>query len=116
MDIYSIIDSAVMIACRSQYKQRLGAVLLNRGKVIAVGHNKVYTEPVYPGYFSVHAECDVLKKGVGDCLCVIRLLNSDLIKLGMARPCYKCMKRIKKSGVKVLYFSNWNGDIEMLKL
>jgi cytidine deaminase len=37
-------------------------------------------------------------------------------KLGMAKPCPNCLRYLRESGVKVVYYSDSRGDIQMEKI
>ena len=84
------------------------------------GHNKTKQHPIllkkYKLY-STHAECDVIlkSKNEGNILIVVRVRRQDG-KFTMAKPCKKCMSFIKDSGIKKIWFTNWNGELEFLKV
>jgi deoxycytidylate deaminase len=62
------------------------------------------------GFTSLHAECSALMRAkCGDKLIVVRLLKND--DLSCSKPCDKCMKYIKKQGIKEIYYINWDGEL-----
>ncbi len=63
-------------------------------------------------YYSIHAEymaCKKATKTKGCSLLVIRLKEN---KFEMSKPCDCCMGVITDSGIKKIYYSNQNGEIE----
>ena len=64
----------------------------------------------------MHAEMNVLRFAKpGDVLEVIRFRKCNH-ELTMAKPCDLCMSEIKKSGIKKVRYTNWNGDWETIIL
>lgn len=105
-------------------KNKMGAILVIKGKIVARGFNSTKSHPLQKLYniertdisdgapHYLHAEMDVLKR-VKD----LDLKNSELFvyhvnKNGeqkMARPCAACMKAIKDHGISVVHYSTPDG-------
>ncbi len=101
---------------------KLGAVLFDKkGKVISVASNSYRTHPVWAKYTEfpfLHAESHaIIRRGLDNCsslsLLVVRTLANG--NLSMATPCQQCQTLIRDAGIKNVYYSNWNGEIECLK-
>lgn len=102
-----------------KFRFRLGAVVIKDKNIISRGHNCKSPNPTFQnlGYdCSVHAEALSLHraKKQGDTLIVVRVLQNG--NLSMAFPCRKCYNLIKKSNIKNLYFSDWNGEIKKVSI
>lgn len=114
MNITYVIERAIRVATCSSYKQRVGAVLLKKNRIVAVGFNKIKTSPKLSGYFSVHAEADAIRHESGDTLVVVRLSKRG--ELAMSLPCSKCLRMIIKKGVKTIYWIGWDGCLYRTKI
>ena len=67
--------------------------------------------------YHLHAEMALLKKckeGEVDTVKVIRFSKNGNIT--MAKPCPYCQKFLRQYGVKRVFYTNWNGEWESLKL
>ena len=67
--------------------------------------------------YHLHAEMALLKKckeGDVDIIHVIRFSKDGTIT--MAKPCPYCQKFLRQYGVKKVYYTNWSGEWEILKL
>jgi deoxycytidylate deaminase len=67
--------------------------------------------------YHLHAEMALLKKckeGDVDIIHVIRFSKDG--KVTMAKPCPYCQKFLRQYGVKKVYYTNWEGKWEVLKL
>lgn len=93
---------AKQIALRSDHRVKIGAVLVNKGQVLNVGHNRVgHTHPKYPWY--LHAEMDV-------CLGIHRhdltgatiyLFRSNRVgNVLNCRPCSTCQSLLVELGIR----------------
>lgn len=97
---------------KSNYRIRMGAVLLQNGRCISVGCNTVKSHPKwsYEDKKTIHAEADCLRaiskylhritKGV---MFVYREHRDGLP--GMAKPCENCQRLLREYGVKTVYYS-----------
>ena len=117
---YNFLEDMKKEAVKSDYVVKLAAAIFNKNKFVCMGHNKTKQHPIllkkYKLY-STHAECDVIlkSKNEGNILIVVRVRRQDG-KFTMAKPCKKCMSFIKDSGIKKIWFTNWNGELEFLKV
>lgn len=87
-----------MVAGRSTMRHRLGAVLVNAGRVLNVGWNQERHNPNHFGAWSLHAELDAClgcSSPVDGCeLYVCRVLRTPGT-VGNARPCEPCAERLR---------------------
>ena len=99
----------------SMYSQH-GCVIVYKGNVVAVGHNK---KVPHFGLRSIHAEIDALtkisnkrnKKMLRRCVMyVVRVGGPSIIK--NSRPCNNCTKVIKKANLKTIHWSTDEYDNE----
>ena len=112
---------------KSQFKQRLGAVIVKSGRVLAVGYNRVghrakgMEEAELKS--SVHAERAAIAKLLkpkhfhklhGSKIYVSRIMKDG--SLGLAYPCKHCLDLIKSCGIKEVIFTNSKGTISRRKL
>lgn len=97
--------------------------ILYRGKsVVKVGTNSSKTHPKYgrfyqSGHFghSLHAETSVLHVAKpGDELVVIRWKKNG--EPTMSLPCPSCQQYLKEAGIKTVYYTDWDGEFQKLKL
>ena len=101
----------------------MAAILLRKGRVVRIGENTDKTHPRFKRQYEdgswashMHAEMNVLRFAKpGDVLEVIRFRKCNH-ELTMAKPCDLCMSEIKKSGIKKVRYTNWNGDWETIIL
>jgi len=107
---------AVSAAERSHHaKWKLGSVLWRGGSVISTGVNRVRNDPSVvedEKYFNctVHAEIDAIRNAgdpVGAKMFVARVTRSG--SLGIAKPCDRCMKVIRASGIKKVFYTDESG-------
>lgn len=109
---------AVRESLKSSYFYKLGAVLVNKNKVIGKGRNKVASGT--RSLHIIHAEHDCLRKAdkrkiKGSVLFVCRITTGNK-QLALAKPCELCQRRLRKNGVRVVYYSLEDGTWGMLKL
>lgn len=98
------------------------ATLLKRGKPVRTRNNCLKTHPFltkYTEYPYLHAESNVvLSYGVDNCkgldIYVTRTLKDGSVT--MAKPCKVCMRILKDVGIRKIYYTNWKGKVECLKL
>jgi len=107
-------------ATKSAYKQRHGAVVYNRQRILGKGHNKTKTHPKARYYYThpfIHAEFDaVVNAGnVKDCtVAVVRISGSG--DLMLSKPCQECMFFLKKRGIKYIVYSDSCGGFKKIEL
>lgn len=107
------IQSALESDCPSY---RMGAVLMKRNKLISRGRN--FFRKSHPDsktiYNGIHAEFHCLNnvdpgKCRGNSLFVARVTNAGT--LSMARPCDDCLDLLKSRGIKVFYYTDYDGEV-----
>ena len=100
-------------------RHRLGAVLVNRsGQVISHGYNSHKTHPQM-GFKTLHAEISALigcryKDIQHSSMYVIRLNAKD--EPAMSKPCPTCRAILREYGVREVYYTNREGQLEKIKL
>ena len=101
----------------------LAAILKRDGRVIRIGENTHKTHPRFKRQYSdgtwgshMHAEMNVLRFArPGDEIEVMRFTKCGK-HMTMAKPCPLCEEEIKKSGIKKVKYTNWEGEWEELKI
>lgn len=112
---------------------RLGSVLFHydnrkyvlddeeRLHVYEYGHNSYDIHPLtrFYKYPHMHAETHaILNRGMvesqGCDMLVTRILKNN--KNTMAKPCNSCLALMKEAGIINAYYTNWDGDIECIKV
>ena len=108
------LEQAANYAKNSDLGHKHGCVIVYNDKIISWGFNKKNNSLKN---FSIHAEIDAInrlnkkyknKKIINNCsLYVVRIRNGfneeDLLK--MSKPCVNCASKIKKIGIKTVYYS-----------
>jgi len=134
------IDKYVQLAANeaqnSKQAFRHGAVIFGRGgKVICTGYNKGNRTKILDKIFTcTHAEMDVLNKLVNNYLkpkygkdykkyckrysiVVTRIEKCEsVLKTAFSQPCYYCAKMLEQYGIKKVYYTLDNENIEMVKI
>jgi len=134
---YKIMGKAIEEALNSTQTFKHGAVITCRGnKIICSGYNKGNRSKILNRVFTcTHAEMDVLNKLVNSYLIpkygkkykdytkkytlwVTRLQNdmSCGIKTSVSKPCYYCTKILKEYGIKKVYYTLGDNEIECCKV
>jgi deoxycytidylate deaminase len=102
----------------STYLYRLGSLVMDKSRIVGRGCNKLKTDPNLRkrGYYSIHSESAAIMdaRGNGDTLIVVRIRKNG--KLTMAKPCDKCLLFAKENGIKKIVYSDWLGEIQIMKL
>ena len=100
-------DEAINQCGKSSYKQRLGAVVIYKGKIVGKGFNKVMgTGKIRTDGF--HAEIEAINNSPAvyrknSIVYVCRVNKSgDIV---MAKPCHACETILRKLGVKYVWYS-----------
>jgi len=99
----------------------VAAILRRRGDVIKIGENTDKTHPRFKRQYDdgtwashMHAEMNVLRFAIpGDEIEVMRF-SACGDHITMAKPCRLCEAEIKKSGIRKVRYTNWNGDWEVM--
>ena len=124
MGIFMIIKTLKEIAkneaIKSTYIYKVGAVIWRGKEIISTGHNyrsksvRSINKNYVKWYPAIHAEVDAIINAKKDLtkasILVIRVTKSG--KLSMAKPCRYCTAYINHVGLKTVYFSNREGNIE----
>lgn len=120
MKLENIIEIAKIEATKSNYKQKLAAVIFDKKRIISFEHNRVgeRRRNLLPSRCkwqnSLHAETLAILTAKtdlrGKSILVIRINNSG--ELRYSYPCEKCFAYIHEVGLKWLYYVNRNNEIE----
>lgn len=115
----NIYDLVIETAKSSPSKKQVGAILLNRNKVVATATNiETKTHPIQARFAErvglhekifLHAEIAALVKCREECdtIVVARLGGHNHDELRMAKPCPVCALALKEAGIdKVHYTTN----------
>ena len=98
---------------------RVGACIFNH-KIIIAKENTYKTHPFalkYSPYPYLHAETNCLvSAGLDNCkgcdIIIVRLKRDK--SLSMALPCLSCLRSLRYVGIRNIYYSDWNGNIQKL--
>lgn len=94
-------------------------ILDKNGYVLDKATNTTKTHPLAKlfgyEYGCQHAEFRVIvKHGLDNCkgknMAVFRTTPGG--NVSMAKPCSSCQRVIKNAGIRTVYYTNWDGDIE----
>jgi deoxycytidylate deaminase len=122
----TIIDEAVKQsekAVSQGHRYHHGSVIWKKNRIISKGYNKKRCVPTltkygYEPYFYPHSETDAILKADrddlnGSSLLVIRKCKT---KLGNSKPCSFCVRMVCECGIKKVFYSDTNGDIQEMRL
>lgn len=94
------------------HTHKLGAVVVDKSKVISVGYNKLKTSPKSPQKWGqVHAEMDAIFKSKADlskCSIYVYRETKDGIP-AESKPCPACMEVIRAAGISKIYYCTRDG-------
>ena len=101
---------------------RVGAVLLERGRIINAKSNSYKTHPLLTKYTEwpfQHAESAcIIANGIDNCedmdLIVTRVDKRN--NLTMAKPCDSCQALMRDANINKVFYSNWKGEFECLQI
>lgn len=99
----------IKIAEFSNVNYRHSAVLFNKNSIVNYGYNNFITRQKNK---TVHAEIQAmstLKNCKGLDIFVIRTTGNSLCN---SRPCNNCILKMRKKGIRKVYYSNSKGTIE----
>lgn len=101
------------------YQHRLGAVLVDKNKVIGLGYNKLKTNPKSTHkYKAHHAEFDAIlnseRYDLKGCDIYVYRQTKDG-NLAISFPCESCYNLIKSKGIRKIYYTD-NGMFKELKI
>ena len=109
-------NRAIGLAYGSDCNQRLGAIIIKSGSLLATGINSMKNVPddLYHGGTSVHAEMAALKhlrgsdnsypSAKGATLFVARILKNG--ETANARPCDKCYAELITAGITAIIYTS----------
>jgi len=106
------------VATQSNCNYQMSALLIRKGNIISQGFNK-------RGYrgSSRHAEIDALKQverqktgAEGADLWLFRFGGMNKITHMMSKPCSHCIEAIYAAGVKRVYYYDWEGTLQVIKM
>lgn len=110
----NLIHLAIEEAKKSDHKQKVGAVIFDKKRILSKGHNTCQksVKKLHPKFqrfrYSVHAEVDAIIKAKkdlkGTSILVIRLNKNNQFKL--SKPCANCMNYIEYVGIKKIFYSD----------
>ena len=119
---HTLIELAIKTASKSTSYYRLGAVIFKGKRIISCGFNRTdinpFVQPITTRMkkFSIHAEHAAIlnahTKIVGCSILVVRI--NKKLELRLAKPCEKCLYLLNYVGIKNIYFSTSEGNIEKL--
>lgn len=114
---------AVSMARKSEYSPyKLGACIVRGKRIISAGFNQIKTHPLtrrMKNIKGLHAEmhacigvdADALH---GATIYVARIRRDG--SYGLAKPCLTCREFLANVGVKRAYFTQYNGELGVIKL
>lgn len=98
------------VANCSTMKFKVGACLVRRGRILAVGNNSSKTHPLFgskKNFMTMHAEGAVLynakKLGISTKGAIMIVYRRNWLN---SKPCESCQKLIEKAGIKKVYYTN----------
>lgn len=113
----NILKTAIKQAKKNtQSKFKHGCVIYDHRGIISIGFNRRHpSSKCYNGCRTLHAEVDAIKRArvrlKGATMIVIRTSKT---KLSNSKPCEKCMEVIKKSKIKIIYYSDEDGYLRWM--
>lgn len=106
---------------------KVAAILMRRGKLVGIGVCSMKTSPhgnrlsrTGNRVSQQHAEIHLLRHVVAhrykpnDTLYVVRFLADG--QMSMAMPCPACAHEIGLAGLRKVFFTNWQGQFERLRI
>ena len=109
---------------KSKYKFHIGAVIFKGKRILSSGHNGLRSSRIdnrYKNYInSLHAEQAALMQldwtKLKDCSILIIKCSKVEKRLSNAFPCSMCQKFLEFVGIRDIYYSNEDGEIDYCKL
>tara|TARA_Y100001938_G_C7864387_1_gene317190 strand:+ start:200 stop:556 length:357 start_codon:yes stop_codon:yes gene_type:complete len=101
----------------------LAAILRRNGKIVRIGENTNKTHPRFKRQYEdgtwashMHAEMNVLRFAQpGDVIEVMRF-SACGNRITMAKPCRFCETEMKISKIKQVFYTDWNGKWQKIRL
>jgi deoxycytidylate deaminase len=107
-------DVAVKMAQKSDYKFRVGCVIVRGSKIVSFGWNdgvKTHTKSNHP-FKSLHAEADAIisarREDLSGCSAYVARLRKDG-SIAIAKPCQFCEAMLRKVGIKQVFYTTDDG-------
>ena len=111
--MHKFLKQAVEEANKSEHKQKVGAVIFNKSKIISRGYNhpqksvRHLKRKFQRWQGTIHAEVDAIIKAKTDLknlsLLVVRVNSKNQLRL--AKPCQWCLLYLNYVGIKKIYYS-----------
>lgn len=110
------------IALNNEHDFHLVAIVYRNKTPIRISTNSAKTHPKFGRTYKnggvteyhLHAEMDAIRFAKpGDELTVMRFKADGTPS--MSKPCKFCQEFIKRSGIKVVYYTDWDGSFKKLK-
>lgn len=110
-------EAAIQQARRSSFKNKLGAVAVQRGVIVGKGRNYAHSTG-QKNQDGSHAEISALNDTTarlrkGATIYVCRITSNGLM---LAKPCERCRKILRKCGVRYVWYSTSNHDWARMRL
>lgn len=111
------VQAAINSTTKSNFKQKLGAVVVHRGRVVGSGSNFAHGTGK-PHVDGQHAEIVALNNTTaryrsGSTVYVTRMTGNNL---RLAKPCKPCQTIMRKMGVKYVWYSCNEGKWHRMEL
>lgn len=109
-------QAAILQCYKSAYKQRMGAVVVYKGKLVGKGFNKVHHIGV-PRLDGLHAEIEALNNTTAQYRdgCTVYVCRTNRRgEIVLAKPCPACEKKMRKIGVKYVWYSTYGSWEKMI--
>lgn len=121
MCIEGFLFAAQKEAMKSNCQYRLGAIAVSKGKIVSKGFNRYCGCGQYHSRkgmpTTIHAEQITLRRTGNERVDTVYVVRLDANgNFTMSKPCQRCTNHARKSGVRFVFFTNWNGDVEKLTL
>ena len=120
----SILDNLIKTAMKSTVNNKHSAVLIKNDIIYKSAYNKFIKEitirknnNTYIHYLTIHAEVNAIcshyghKKNVKGMDIIVIRIDKFGVKLKNSRPCNNCILKLRKLGIRKVYYSNEKGDI-----
>lgn len=115
----SVFDIAISVAKDSPSKKKVGAVLLNRNRIVMTATNlEDKSHPIQARFAErvglnekiyLHAEIAALVKCKEECDTIIVARVNPQNKLRMAKPCPICSLALKEAGISKIHYTTNEG-------
>ena len=97
----------------NHYQYKLGCVIVNRGRIVGIGINKLKTHPrSWHDYSMIHAELDaILSVPVADLkdATVYVYRQTKAGELALAKPCRTCQKMLRDCNIRKVCYTTDGG-------